>query len=118
MNTKGKVRTIAGVLLIGVLLVLGGIWWVNGREDTWFYFVCAVIALTSVIPLLSKKVAKKSEDNAAASSSAGVAPMILASDSDSSDIDTSPGDSGSTTDSGSGFLVEMALLQVGVTEEV
>lgn len=55
MKTKSKIHTVASLLLIGVLIFLGVTWWVNGREETWLYAVCAVIVLTSFIPILPKK---------------------------------------------------------------
>lgn len=55
METKSKLHGIAAVLLIGALIFLGVTWWINGREETWLYAVCAVIVVTSFIPILSKK---------------------------------------------------------------
>jgi len=61
MKTRSKVHAIAAVLLIGALVVLGVIWHVNGREDTWLYAMCAVIVLTSFVPLLPKKSENKDQ---------------------------------------------------------
>lgn len=55
MKIKSKVYAVAAVLLLGALVFLGVTWWVNGRDDTWLYAVCALIVLTSFIPLLSGK---------------------------------------------------------------
>ena len=55
MKTKSKIHTVASLLLIGVLIFLGVTWWVNGREETWLYATCALIVLTSFIPILPKK---------------------------------------------------------------
>ena len=55
MKLKSKLYGIAAVLLIGALVFLGITWWTNGQDDTWLYVVCAVIVLTSFIPILSKR---------------------------------------------------------------
>ncbi|OGG41934.1 hypothetical protein A2837_01870 [Candidatus Kaiserbacteria bacterium RIFCSPHIGHO2_01_FULL_46_22] len=55
MKTKSKVYGIATVLLIAALAFLGVTWWMNGRDDTWLYVACAVIVMTSFIPMISKK---------------------------------------------------------------
>lgn len=55
MQQKSILHTAAAVLLVGALIFLGITWWVNGQDDTWLYIVCAVIILTSFIPMLPKK---------------------------------------------------------------
>lgn len=37
------------VLNICVLSALFGIWWINGKEDTWLYLSSAAIVLTSFL---------------------------------------------------------------------
>jgi len=55
MKTKSKVYAVTAILLIGALVFLGVTWWMNGRDDSWLYVTCALIVLTSGIPLLSQK---------------------------------------------------------------
>ncbi|MES2436794.1 MAG: hypothetical protein V4519_02180 [Patescibacteria group bacterium] len=55
MKTRSKVHAIAALLLIGALIFLGIIWWINGREDTWLYITCVVIMLPSFITIFFKK---------------------------------------------------------------
>lgn len=37
------------VTSIIALAILFGVWWANGQDDTWFYFTCAVIVLSSFL---------------------------------------------------------------------
>ncbi len=55
MTSKSKLYGIASVLLIEALVFLGVTWWINGRDDTWFYAICVITILTSFVPILSKK---------------------------------------------------------------
>ena len=44
---KSKVFKIVLAINIIVLGILFAIWWVNGRDDTWFYVTSAIIVLSS-----------------------------------------------------------------------
>ncbi len=55
MNLRSKMHGGAAVLLVGALIALGAIWWINGRDDTWLYAACALIVLTSFVPLVYPK---------------------------------------------------------------
>lgn len=44
-------HTIAALLLLGALVFLGYVWWVNGRDDTWMYVTSAMIVLSSFMYL-------------------------------------------------------------------
>jgi hypothetical protein len=55
MKTRSKVVAITSGLLIATLVILCAVWWVNGRDDTWFYATSALIAVSAFIPLLSKQ---------------------------------------------------------------
>lgn len=54
-NMRAKVHLIGIVLTICVLVILSGIWWVNGGEDTWLYVTCGIIAATSFFYLRDPK---------------------------------------------------------------
>lgn len=51
--TKSKVYGIATALLVGALIFLGIVWWMNGRDDTWLYATCAPIVISSFFPVYS-----------------------------------------------------------------
>ncbi len=52
---KSKLQTISIVLLIGAIIFLGVIWWINGRDDTWLYATSAFIVLSSIFSILSER---------------------------------------------------------------
>lgn len=47
-NMKPSAFTIALGIHVLVLLILASVWWINGRDDTWFYIMAAIIALSSL----------------------------------------------------------------------
>jgi hypothetical protein len=55
MNLRTKITRISLVIMIATLGILLGVWWVNGKDDTWLYVMCAIIAVSSIIPSLFSK---------------------------------------------------------------
>lgn len=44
---KSKVLTIVTIINVIALAILFWVWWTNGREDTWFYILAALIVVSS-----------------------------------------------------------------------
>jgi hypothetical protein len=61
MKLLSKIQAIGSLILLGALVFLGVTWWINGKDDTWLYAVCAIIVLTSFIPMMSKKKGDKDQ---------------------------------------------------------
>lgn len=45
-TTIYKLVAVVNVIALAVLLA---VWWVNGRDDTWFYIACAAIVVSSFL---------------------------------------------------------------------
>lgn len=54
-STQSKIVLTTSIISIIALIILFIVWWVNGRDNTWFYITAATIVLASFLYISPRK---------------------------------------------------------------